>query len=160
MTNDRIPMTNKAPMTNDQLGDGIWCLIGHWLLAISPWCLVICWSLALGHFSVAQEIRLRKAPPRGTDSTATPNAGAPNIVRGDEITPRQKDAVEKGLVWLSNHQAKDGAYGGDGMGKHAGITGLAGLAFMQAGNLPNRGKYGENVNKCVDFVLASSQESG
>ena len=31
---------------------------------------------------------------------------------------------------------------------------------MSAGNLPGRGKYGENVNKCVKFVLDNCQESG
>ncbi len=153
--NDQIRMTNEAPMTNDQRGARIY--FGHW-------CLVICWSLVLGHLSFAQEIRLRHTPappPSGAD--ATPPIGPASssaIVRGDEITPRQKEAVEKGLVWLANHQGRDGSFGGDGMGKHAGITGLAGLAFMQAGNLPNRGKYGENVSKCVDFVLSASQESG
>src|SRR5438477_5690779 len=31
---------------------------------------------------------------------------------------------------------------------------------MQAGNLPGRGQYAENVQKCLDFVLQSTQESG
>jgi hypothetical protein len=84
----------------------------------------------------------------------------PNQVRGDEITPKQQAAVEKGLTWLASHQARDGSFGGGGLGRHAGITALAGLAFMQNGNLPGRGKYGENVQRALDFVLASSQESG
>ncbi|HTL30621.1 MAG TPA: prenyltransferase/squalene oxidase repeat-containing protein [Tepidisphaeraceae bacterium] len=89
-------------------------------------------------------------------------AKQPNQVRGDEITPRQQEAVEKGLRWLAAHQQPDGAFGGaeSGAPKHAGITALAALAFMQAGNLPGRGKYGDNVQKCLDFVLQSSQESG
>jgi hypothetical protein len=110
-----------------------------------------------------QEIRSRRTPvlpPRGPDN-AQPALGQPTVVRGDEITQKQKEAIEKGLAWLANHQGtKDGSFGGDGMGRHAGITGLAGLAFMEAGNLPNRGKYGENVSRCLDFVLASSTESG
>jgi hypothetical protein len=31
---------------------------------------------------------------------------------------------------------------------------------MQAGNLPNRGKYGENMNRALDFILGACQESG
>src|SRR5688572_3038 len=58
-------------------------------------------------------------------------AAQPNQVRGDEITPQQQEAVRRGLAWLAAHQQADGSYGaGGGSGKHAGITALAGLAFM------------------------------
>jgi hypothetical protein len=74
-------------------------------------------------------------------------AEQPNKVRGDEITPQQKRAVERGLAWLAARQAQDGSFntGMHGYSNHAGITSLAGLAFMQAGNLPRRGKYGSEV---------------
>jgi hypothetical protein len=84
----------------------------------------------------------------------------PNQVRGDEITPAQRDAVEKGLGWLAARQGADGNLSGNTGGKNAGITALGGLAFMQAGNLPGRGKYGDVVTKALEFVLASCQESG
>ena len=86
----------------------------------------------------------------------------PNQVRGDEITPQQQTSVEKGLKWLAAHQGSDGGFGGSPYGgqHHAGITALAGLAFMQAGNLPGRGRYGREVQHCLDFVLNSCQESG
>ena len=87
-------------------------------------------------------------------------ADRPSQVRGDEITPQQQQSVERGLEWLAKHQKPDGSYGGDGMNPHAGITALAALAFMQAGNLPGRGKYGDNVQRCLDFVLNNCQESG
>jgi hypothetical protein len=102
-------------------------------------------------------------PPRA-GAAAKPGRGEiaaqPNQVRGDEITPQQRASVEKGLDWLAAHQQPDGSYGGGGLGRHAGITALAGIAFMQAGNLPGRGKYGDNVQRALNFVLASSQESG
>src|SRR5688572_14798064 len=89
-------------------------------------------------------------------------AAEPNQVRGDEITPAQKAAVERGLAWLASRQARDGGYAGDdGDGpRHAGITALAGLAFMQAGNLPGRGRYGANVSRCLDYVLSACRPSG
>src|SRR5205823_10567380 len=105
----------------------------------------------------AQEARPKRKVPAGAKDGL---AATPSLVRGDEITPQQQAAVDKGLAWLASRQARDGSYGGDGMGRHAGITGLAGLAFMQAGNLPGRGKYGDNVTRCVDFVLSASTESG
>jgi hypothetical protein len=93
-------------------------------------------------------------------STSEGPSGSP--VRGDEITDAQQAAVERGLAWLAAHQTPDGAGGGasGGFAKHAGITALGGLAFMQAGNLPGRGKYGDNVTRCLDFVLSNCQESG
>jgi hypothetical protein len=62
------------------------------------------------------------------------------------------------LAWLAHHQQANGGYA---IGQSAaGITGLAGLAFMSGGNLPGRGKYGENVRNCLKFVLNSCQDSG
>jgi len=88
-------------------------------------------------------------------------ASTPNQVTGEEITPAQQEAVRRGLSWLSTHQNRDGGFGAmNGPVSHAGITALAGLAFMQAGNLPGRGQYGDNVTKCLNFVLAHCQESG
>jgi prenyltransferase beta subunit len=69
--------------------------------------------------------------------------------------------VKRGLRWLADHQSRDGSYGaGGGSGRNTAVTALAGLAFMQAGNLPGRGQYADNVSKCLDFTLASCQESG
>ena len=93
-------------------------------------------------------------------SKPAPKLAEPNQVRGDEITPAQQAAVERGLAWLASHQGKDGSFGGNGAARHAGITALAGLAVMQAGNLPGRGKYGDNVQKCLEYVLSCCNESG
>ncbi len=82
-----------------------------------------------------------------------------NQLRGDEITPRQQEAVQKGLAWLAQHQAADGSFRGQA-GKHAGVTALAAISMMEAGNLPNRGKYGENVSRALHYVLSCCQESG
>jgi len=89
-------------------------------------------------------------------------ADRPNQVRGDEITPKQQQAVEKGLAYLASRQQRNGAFGSNygGSGGHSGITALAGLAFMSSGSLPNRGKYGQNVQRCLEFIMNSTQESG
>ena len=93
--------------------------------------------------------------PAGNASAVSAHA---NVVRGDEIDAGQRKAVDRGLAWLAKSQAADGSFAGQG--RHAGITALAALAFMEAGNLPDRGPYGENVARALRFVLASCQESG
>ncbi len=99
-----------------------------------------------------------------TSATTLTTLSKPSSVRGDEITPAQKQTVAKGLEWLAEQQGEDGGYGGSPYSgqdtHHAGITALAGLAFMQSGSLPGRGKYGKQVQHCLDFVLNSCQESG
>jgi hypothetical protein len=106
----------------------------------------------------------RGAPPQTPAApAANPQMGAqPNAVRGDEINDAQREAVRKGLERLAAHQNKDGTFGNgnDGVGATSAVTALAGLAFMEDGNLPGRGKYGDNVKKCVDAMLSRSQESG
>jgi hypothetical protein len=90
-------------------------------------------------------------------------AGRANQVRGDEITPDTKAAVERGLVWLSTRQTSGGNFNGlqtFGYSNNIAITALSGLAFMEAGNLPNAGKYAKETRQCVDFVLANCQDSG
>jgi hypothetical protein len=85
-------------------------------------------------------------------------AAQPNQVRGDEITPQCQVAIEKGLAFLKMRQAKNGSWSEGSSG--AGITGLGGLAMMSGGNLPGRGKYGDEVQRAVDYVLSACQESG
>lgn len=85
-------------------------------------------------------------------------AAQPNQVRGDEITPQCQVAIEKGLAFLKSRQAKNGSWSEGSSG--AGITGLGGLAMMSGGNLPGRGKYGDEVQHAVDYVLSACQESG
>lgn len=85
-----------------------------------------------------------------------------NPIRGEEINEAQRRAVERGLAWLASRQGPEGGWGGGfgDSGRHAGITALAALAFMQAGNVPGRGKYGAHVRRALDFILRSTSESG
>ncbi len=78
---------------------------------------------------------------------------------GNELTDAQQRCVERGLDALSKRQEKDGSFGNQ-MGKHVGITSICAMAYMQAGNLPGRGKYGVQVERALNFVLNSTQESG
>lgn len=109
---------------------------------------------------------LAAAPAPAPEGAGASKVGLrPNAVRGDEINPEQRAAVEKGLAWLAARQSNNGSFGmgaayGGGQGGHVGITALAGISFMAAGNLPGRGKYGINVERALKFIMACSQESG
>jgi hypothetical protein len=78
-----------------------------------------------------------------------------------KVSAQHHIAVEKGLAWLAANQASEGSYGSlSHYGPHVGITGLAALAFMSDGNMPGRGRYGQVVDRCLDFALLHSSESG
>jgi prenyltransferase beta subunit len=79
----------------------------------------------------------------------------------NEITPDQQAAVDRGLEYLASRQNAEGSFGNAGAyGATAAITALSGIAFMADGNLPGRGKYGDNVKKAVQFIVRNQQESG
>ena len=89
------------------------------------------------------------------------------------VTPEQSEAVDRGLAWLAENQNPDGSwtarigyklnndynFTSENKG-HVGVTALAGMAFLAGGHLPGRGQYGENVERGLDFILASVQEDG
>ena len=78
----------------------------------------------------------------------------------DLITPAAARAIDRGLALLASRQDDDGAFGSGGYSRNVAVCGLAGMAFMSAGSTPGRGRYGRNVERCVDFILANTQESG
>lgn len=80
------------------------------------------------------------------------------------ITPDTQAAIDKGLRFLATRQIKRGkdrgAFGAASYAGSPGIAGLAGLAFMFDGNTPGIGRFGKEVQDCVNFVNACSLESG
>ncbi len=88
------------------------------------------------------------------------------------VTKEHEQAVERGLEWLAAHQNPDGSWSGEigyklnsdyrmtGDGPHVGVTSLACMAFLAGGHLPGRGRYGDLVERGLDFVLAAAQEDG
>ena len=116
------------------------------------------WSFVTLVIASASLSRSKAADPAAKPDAAGVAAHA-NQLRGDEITTAQQRSVERALAWLAQHQGADGSFQGPG-GKHAGVTALAAISMMEAGNLPNRGKYGENVSRALHYVLSCCQESG
>ncbi|MDE0960298.1 MAG: terpene cyclase/mutase family protein [Planctomycetota bacterium] len=88
-----------------------------------------------------------------------------------KLQERARLSAERGLEFLKQTQQADGSwtdkigrkvhyeYRGR-LGKHVGVSSLACLAFLAQGSLPGRGKYGEQVEKGLDFILRSVQTNG
>ena len=80
------------------------------------------------------------------------------------ITPETQRAIDRGLAFLANKQIKSGvnkgSMGVESYDSGVAVCGLAGLAWMCGGHAPDEGKYGDNVNDCVDFILGSVRDTG
>lgn len=94
-------------------------------------------------------------------------AAAPTIPRNVEtsglefITPVTQQAINRGLEYLASSQHDDGSFGGGSYYRsHVAVTALSGMAFLSSGNTPNRGRYGRNVEKAVEYLLANTDPTG
>lgn len=85
---------------------------------------------------------------------------AENAALADEITPELERAVERGLAALVAMQNQDGSFGSGRFEGNVAITSLACLALLADGNLPGRGRYGDQVERGLRHVLDNSTETG
>ncbi len=77
------------------------------------------------------------------------------------VTPRTRRSIDDGLAYLASRQRPDGSFGsGSIFERNVAVTSLAGMAFLSGGHAPDRGKYGRNVTRAVDFVLSRCQPNG
>ncbi len=65
-------------------------------------------------------------------------------------------ALERGLAFLAGQQATraDGSYPQPGLYVPVAVTALSSLAFMAGGSVPERGPYGHQVARGIDYLLA------
>jgi len=66
-------------------------------------------------------------------------------------------AVKKALAFMAKRLASDESLAREVRGMNA-VCGLAGMAFLSVGHTPGRGPYGDVVNRCIDFILATPAE--
>lgn len=79
--------------------------------------------------------------------------------RAIEMTPESEAAIDRGLAFLAGHMTAEGSWPWS-YGRNAGVCSFAGLAFMAAGNVPERGTYGQHVRRVVDYVASCAAPSG
>lgn len=83
----------------------------------------------------------------------------PGIARAEgewEITPQSQRALERGLEWLAKNQGAEGNWQSNDLG----LVSMGALAFLSAGHTPGRGKYGQTVDKALDYVLRNARPNG
>ncbi len=100
-------------------------------------------------------------------SVQEPKAGAPTIAKSSDLSAalppgewtRVGRSVDLGLAWLASRQAADGSFPSNPVGQPA-VTSLAVMAFLSRGHLPGHGKYGQTLNRAIDFVLDQQSRRG
>jgi hypothetical protein len=74
-----------------------------------------------------------------------------------------ESAVEAALQWLKRHQNADGSWSiiyYKSQRPNVSLTGLATLAFLGAGYTHKSGKYRDNVNRAVKWILSQQHDNG
>jgi len=77
-----------------------------------------------------------------------------------EIMAPAVDSVDKGLKFLSSQQREDGSFVTGGMGGNPAVVGLGGLAFLSSGSAPDRGPYGKEISRAIDYLIANTRPDG
>ena len=67
--------------------------------------------------------------------------------------------IDRGLEWLSQQQQADGSFAAPPAAQPA-VTSLGVMAFMARGHLPEEGRYGEVLERAIDFVLSCQRADG
>ncbi|MGD9637197.1 MAG: prenyltransferase/squalene oxidase repeat-containing protein [Pirellulales bacterium] len=68
-------------------------------------------------------------------------------------------AVERALAWLAHEQQPDGSFPTLDTGQ-PGVTSLCIMAFISHGHVPGDGKYGQTLERAIDFVLSCQKSNG
>ncbi len=73
-----------------------------------------------------------------------------------EVTPASERALQKGLEWLARNQGPEGNWNSNNLG----LVGMGALAFLSAGYLPGRGRYGNTVQRALNYMTRNAKPSG
>lgn len=92
------------------------------------------------------------------------SAQQPSVDRGYPryVTPATRVAIDRGLAYLAGVQNRDGSW----MNRRGfeafpvAMTALAGIAFLMDGNTTTEGRYAQEVDRAVTYILNSVQPDG
>lgn len=87
-------------------------------------------------------------------------AGSPARAQLNERDPRIDTAVTKALDYLSREQRRQGYWEANGGQYRVAMTALAGIAMAAEGSTTMRGRYAEQIQLCVGYLLDTAQPNG
>ena len=79
--------------------------------------------------------------------------------QGVAVSDNVDQSIERGLTYLANVQYPNGAFP-QNHGEAGSISALAGMAWLAKGYTPGSGKYGENINRSIDYILSLATKDG
>ena len=77
-----------------------------------------------------------------------------------KVTPELDRCVERGLEFLAKTQSPDGSWSTQTNGNVGGVVGLAMMAMMAHGEMPDDSKYGRVIRRAVDYLVTTQQPNG
>ncbi|MEN0109986.1 MAG: prenyltransferase/squalene oxidase repeat-containing protein, partial [Planctomycetota bacterium] len=91
-----------------------------------------------------------------SNAAPSPDETAPALVAPADA------AIERGLRYLAGSQQPDGTFGDRGrrMGANPAVVALGGMAFLGSGSSPGRGPFGEEAERCVDYLCSITGADG
>jgi hypothetical protein len=72
---------------------------------------------------------------------------------------RVSKAVDRGFEYLLSVEQPDGSYP-ESHGRSTGISSLVGMSFLAKGHLPGQGRYGDAINRRIDYALDHTSAEG
>ena len=72
---------------------------------------------------------------------------------------RVSQAVDRGFEYLLSVEQADGSFP-ESHGRSTGISSLVGMSFLAKGHLPGQGRYGEAINRRIDYALDHTTKEG
>ena len=115
--------------------------------------IILARSIVIAAMIAALLVFASRPVPARDQGTDTEKSGV------EMITPKTAEAIQKGLDFLGSRQQDDGSFSGS-YGRNVAVVSLGGMAFIGSGSTPGRGPYGRQVDKCIDYILSHTEQSG
>src|SRR3954470_17963248 len=83
-------------------------------------------------------------------------SGDQERIAAELLKPATQQSIDRGLAWLGGRQVEEGSFKSTGFGRNAAVVSLSGMAFLAGGSTPGRGEYGQQLNRCIGYILKAA----